>query len=159
MIKLQASPRGLLRGEFSDRLDQECSIQEASEMDEDCLWLGIDKDFKGEEPASRMQLTKRMAQDLIPLLRSFVSTGNLEETSIEAYRVGTWVKGAVKATEGIEGRVVSTDAGGAVIQDNVTPGPDGQHICAWEALDVFWEVIDKPDHLLSRFERIRTGEI
>lgn len=159
MIQLRANPRGLLLGEFKDLLGQECSIQEASETSEDCIWLGMDKNFEGEFLLGRMKLSKELAKALIPLLRSFVSTGSLEELSSEAYKVGTWVKGMAKSTEGIEGRVVGTSATEVVIQDNLVSGVNGQLVCSWEAVSVLWEPSEKPDYLLSRLERIRTGDI
>lgn len=159
MIKLQANPKGLLRGEFLDHDGRECSIQEASEVEEDCIWLGVDRDIRGEDIQAHMQLTRSMAAKLIPLLRGFVAQGDLREDTGKAYVVGTWVKGMVRPTEGIEGRVVYTDAHELVIQDNLISGTDGRYVCTWDAVSVLWEPIEKPDHLMSRFERIRTGEL
>ncbi len=73
--------------------------------------------------------------------------------------MGTWVKGATKSTEGIEGRVVGLNAKEVIIQDNLVSGAKGQFVCSWEAVSVLWEPVDKPEYLLSRLERIRTGDL
>lgn len=159
MIKLQSNPKGLLRGEFLDHAGQECSIQEASEAEEDCLWLGVDKDIHGEDVLAHMKLTRETASRLIPLLRGFVAQGDLREDTGKAYAVGTWVRGTVRPTEGIEGRVVYTDAHELVIQDNLVSGTEGRYVCTWDAVSVLWEPVDKPDHLMSRFDRIRIGDL
>lgn len=156
MIKLKASPSGLLRGEFLDRLGQDCSIQESSETEEDCIWIGLDKDFRGDEMFSRMHLTQDMAKDLIPLLRAFVTTGSLEEGVDETYRVGVWVKGVAGSAKGMEGRIIATNAEGITVQDNHIQGAGGLTTCAWKSVSVLYEPMEKPEYLMSRFERIRT---
>ena len=69
MIELQPTPRGFLRGEFTDRYSELCSIQESSLATEGCIWLGTSE--------SRMHLTRELAADLIPLLERFVERGDL----------------------------------------------------------------------------------
>lgn len=83
MIKLApANDRGFLKGEFTDRYGEKCSIQKSSLATEDCIWLGQDKptvDQNGTFCGCRMHLTQQMAMDLIPLLQHFVETGELPE--------------------------------------------------------------------------------
>lgn len=73
MINLApANDRGFLRGEFTDRYGEKCSIQKSSLASEDCIWLGCNR-----PRGARMHLTREMAADLIPLLQHFVETGDL----------------------------------------------------------------------------------
>jgi hypothetical protein len=79
-IELKPTSRGFLRGDFKDRYDNECSIQESSIATEPCIWLGCNE---GEhhhvtgECMARMHLTPEMAAALIPLLQRFVAGGDL----------------------------------------------------------------------------------
>lgn len=80
MITIKPTKRGFLRGEFRDRYDNECSIQESSLAFESCLWLGQDECAHHHvtgDCMARMHLTREMAKDLLPLLRHFVKTGRL----------------------------------------------------------------------------------
>lgn len=159
MIQLKASPKGLLRGEFTDLQGQECSIQESSEQSEDCLWLGPETDMHGEMVLGRMRLSREMIKELIPLLRSFVTSGSLEEDLGREFRVGVWVRGVAGVFNGIEGRVVATGTEGIFVQDNSLAGIPGQYNCAWEVVSTFWEPMEKPGHMMSRFDRIRSGDL
>lgn len=106
-MKLDKTNRGFYRGEFLDRYDEECSIQESSLASEACIWLGVsrprpkylksqykqvgmprpaDGDLTGwaEYPlpegvslTARMHLTQEHARQLIPMLQHFVDTGEL----------------------------------------------------------------------------------
>ncbi len=74
-IRMKRTERGFNRGEFVDRYDSKCSIQESSLATEAAIWFGVDVDFKGNE--ARMHLTQEQVQDLLPLLQEFVQTGGL----------------------------------------------------------------------------------
>ena len=75
-IKMERTERGFNRGEFADRYNSKCSLQESSLADEAAIWLGVDVDSEGNE-CSRMHLTQKQVQDLLPLLQEFVNTGSL----------------------------------------------------------------------------------
>lgn len=95
-MKLQKSDRGFLFGEFIDRCGDKCSIQESSLATEDAIWFGIDSPkltvFEDENMGryvttempktfsvnSRMQLTREMVEELLPILQNFVATGELQ---------------------------------------------------------------------------------
>lgn len=86
--------RGFAFFNFDDRNGVQCSIQKSSIATEDCVWLGCDaadpkvlvpgKGWqKVEVPPgtmfnTRMHLTRRMASNIICILRKFVDTGELE---------------------------------------------------------------------------------
>jgi putative RNA 2'-phosphotransferase len=100
-IDMTATSRGFGRGEFVDRYDAKCSIQESSLADEAAIWLGCNNadpkilafHINGGMPNgwvpypvhpeaqfyTRMHLTVEMAEALIPLLQKFVKTGRLTE--------------------------------------------------------------------------------
>ncbi len=61
--------RNFLRGDFDDRNDMPCSIQQSSLADEEALWLG-----SGQQ---RMHLTREMARKLGNLLINFANTGDM----------------------------------------------------------------------------------
>ena len=67
-IRLKATERGFIRGEFKDLYGEECSIQESSLAESPALWLGCD--------AGR-HLDKKRAKMLIKLLKRFVRTEGL----------------------------------------------------------------------------------
>ena len=70
MINLRKTGRGLLRADFIDRYDEQCSIQESSiAYTNPCIWLGTDD--------NRMYLTQDMVRELIPHLQGFVEEGDL----------------------------------------------------------------------------------
>jgi hypothetical protein len=105
MIRLKRTGRGFKIGVFADRYGSQCSIQKSSLATESAIWLGVDdpnprimassaeklgvstKETTGwiDYPISdqvslttRMHLTQKQAADLIPLLQSFVDTGELK---------------------------------------------------------------------------------
>lgn len=92
-IELGKTNRGFACGEFLDRYGEKCSIQKSSIATEDCIWLGVDTDEiktmvrnkgwiteklgRDQHVSTRMHLTREMAAALIPLLQTFVDTGEL----------------------------------------------------------------------------------
>lgn len=62
---------------FVDLNGNLCSIQESSLATDTAIWLGMHTDYLGER-TKRMLLNQEMAAKLIPLLRNFVLTGELE---------------------------------------------------------------------------------
>lgn len=98
-IKLDATNRGFMRGEFADSKGVACSIQESSLATESAIWLGCNEiglqrfePYKGwsevalEQDAphgivhvanTRMHLTQEQVAALLPLLQHFVETGEL----------------------------------------------------------------------------------
>lgn len=105
-IKMKSTPRGFAIGEFIDRYFTKCSIQESSNAEEACIWLGVDDAnpqilhgdatrlgikhnatcgwIKYPMPhevhcTTRMHLTQKQVKELLPLLQHFVETGNLPE--------------------------------------------------------------------------------
>ena len=98
-IKMGKTGRGFALGEFTDSYENICSIQKSSLATEDAIWLGCDNanprilackvnggipngwvDYPVPEDVSfttRMHLTVKMVEALIPLLQKFVKTGNL----------------------------------------------------------------------------------
>lgn len=81
IIPLKETGRGFKRGEFKDRYGAECSIQESSLADEDCVWLGCEHEGKhhvtGNPLGARMHLTRDMAVALVTHLQRFIETGRL----------------------------------------------------------------------------------
>jgi len=71
--------RGFDISEFTDRYGQKCSLQKSSLAFEDCVWLGVSVDMKGEKVNNRMHLTQDMVKDLLPVLEVFANTGELME--------------------------------------------------------------------------------
>lgn len=67
-MKIDYTNRGFVRGDFTDRCGEECSIQESSAM-VPCIWLGTSD--------NRMHLTQTMVSNLLPLLQHFVKHGTL----------------------------------------------------------------------------------
>ena len=79
MMKLEKTERGFGRTEFVDRYGSECSLQKSSLATEDCIWFGVHKSFvKGDKSSTRMHLTQDMVKELLPFLKKFVKTGELE---------------------------------------------------------------------------------
>src|SRR5687768_254006 len=97
-IKIKPNQRGFLVGEFKDRYNSICSIQKSSLATEDCIWFGVDdpnpqimasqaKSFGIETNetngwvsypipkevllSTRMHLTRKQVQDLLPILQHF----------------------------------------------------------------------------------------
>lgn len=71
----EANDRGFMLGEFNDKYNQNCSLQESSAADEHCVWLGVNDGTS--DLGSRMHLTQEMAADLLGPLAHFVATGVL----------------------------------------------------------------------------------
>lgn len=157
-MEFKPTKKGLLRGEFVDRYGQTCSIQESSLAGEDCAWLGVEVDREGREVLNgRMHLTRDMARQLIPVLRHFVREGTLGmDEPREKFHIGAWVAGVGKDNRGVEGRVIAMQRGEYMtVQDQHRPGDAGQIICMWEVADLIWVPIDVPDHIPTRYERLR----
>ena len=87
-IKFMLTPRGFVRGDFTDLYGWKCSIQESSLATQDALWLGCDETpdgeklgpidkISGQHIGSRMHLDVALAKELIGLLQYFVDHGNL----------------------------------------------------------------------------------
>ena len=77
MEKWRKTNRGFDRAEFIDRYNQKCSIQKSSIATEDCIWLGVDINIKGEDVGERMHLTQEAVRNLLPALNHFIDTGEL----------------------------------------------------------------------------------
>lgn len=92
---LKHTARGFAYREFVDHYGHKCSLQKSSLATEDCIWFGVDnpklmkcvqnegwKEVPIPEGASiiphRMHLTQEMVKDLLPVLRKFVKTGEVE---------------------------------------------------------------------------------
>ena len=101
---MDVTDRGFTVMTFQDRYDHECSIQKSSLATEDCIWLGVNSakpqimavharkhGIKTQETTgwvpyripkdvnlnTRMHLTREQVASLLPLLTSFVNTGDL----------------------------------------------------------------------------------
>lgn len=92
------TPRGFALIEFSDRKQNECSIQKSSLATEDAIWMGINNANpqimassvveggvgwvsyplpEGVNLTTRMELTQEQVRELLPILEHFVETGEL----------------------------------------------------------------------------------
>lgn len=154
-MEFKPTKRGFLRATFQDRYGSECSVQESSLAGEDCIWLGVEVDFQGNEvPRARMHLTQQMARDLIPVLRHFARSGRLGVDSPEdSFRIGAWVRGVGDDNRGVEGRIISINKGEFVtVQDFDVPGVSGQHTYIWGEMDLHWEPIETPEKMPSRYD-------
>jgi hypothetical protein len=124
---------GTLIGKFTDRFGAECSIQESSYQEEDCIWLGVETDSMGESlPNGRMHLTRERARELILVLRHFVETGALGVYDRSEYHLGRWVVG--------------------VGDDN--NGEAGIWHCSWERVGDVWVPTDPPPQGRSLFDHL-----
>jgi len=143
MIDLKPSPKGLIVGAFTDRNGRECVIQESSVPSESCLWLGVDLGLNGEPiPGGRMHLTRELVLDLLPILRHFARTGSLGyDDPSQQFQIGTWVIGVGPDNKGVFGRVTEVSPGRYLkVQDDTRIPPAGQISCAWDQVDLIWEV-------------------
>lgn len=94
-IRFSYTERGYCLASFKDGNDVACSLQKSSVATEDMIWLGPDepnpKVFAGDSTGwhdyplpenvqctTRMHLTRGQAAQLLPLLRAFVDTGELD---------------------------------------------------------------------------------
>jgi hypothetical protein len=160
-MEFRTTKRGFLVGEFLDRYGKECSIQESSFADEDCIWLGVDNDAEGNAIANgRMHLTQAQARDLIPVLRHFARTGGLGiDDAYEKFVVGAWVRGVGERNHGVEGRITEIHVGNdMVVQDCHKAGFAGQWICMWDKATLIWEPIDVPASVRTRYDLIAADE-
>ena len=69
---------------FTDRYQQECSLQDSSLATEAAIWLGVDNTGpeltgptgqRNEPVGARMHLTQTMVKQLLPFLTKFAQTG------------------------------------------------------------------------------------
>ena len=86
--------------EFKDYYDKECTLQKSSLATEDAIWLGVDdadpkimasQVMEGGEGwvkypihpdvllSSRMHLTRSQVEELLPVLKKFVETGEIND--------------------------------------------------------------------------------
>lgn len=98
-MKLKATDRGFSYIDFKDHYGVKCSIQKSSLATDDAIWLGVDDAepkilasevmeggtgwIKYPLPDSvlintRMHLNREQVEKLLPVLRCFVETGELE---------------------------------------------------------------------------------
>jgi hypothetical protein len=154
-MEIRATKRGLLRAEFKDRYGALCSVQESSIPGEDCLWLGVDINFEGDEVRhGRMHLTPDLARRLVPILRHFARRGTLGLDTVEdPYYVGAWVLGVGEDNRGIEGRVIEAHPGQTLtVQDSRRAGPEGQVICTWDVVNLIWDPMEVPESVQTRYD-------
>lgn len=75
-MQVKITDRGFARADFEDCYGSQCSVQESSLGTEAAIWLGVDKDWNGDEHF-RMHLTQQMVASLLPLLQHFAEYGEL----------------------------------------------------------------------------------
>lgn len=154
-MEFRQTKRGLLRADFRDRYGALCSLQESSIPGEDCLWMGVEVNFEGDELRhGRMHLTRDMARKLVPILRHFARRGSLGIDTVEdPFHVGAWVVGVGEENRGIEGRIIQAHPGETLtVQDSKKFGPEGQIICVWDVVDLIWEPIEVPESVPTRYD-------
>lgn len=76
MKELEYTNRGFSYVQFEDHYGQRCSIQQSSVYTH--VWLGVEKNFKGEDVNIRMHLSMEQVQALLPYLERFAKTGSIE---------------------------------------------------------------------------------
>lgn len=74
-LKDAGGGRGLNIITFVDDHCENCSIQDSSAAEEPCIWLGVSGS------GSRMHLSQRDVQILLPILQHFAATGELRDPS------------------------------------------------------------------------------
>ncbi len=77
-LRVVATNRGFLRGDFRDINGEACSAQESSNASQHALWLGQDRCPKCQTP-TRMHLSREQAGVLADVLGAFARTGHLAE--------------------------------------------------------------------------------
>lgn len=99
-MKIKKTERGFGIVEFTDRYGVECSIQKSSLATEDAIWFGANEiglrkhvpySGKGFKPVNtkctptveyvannRMHLTRKQVKKLLPILKHFAKTGELD---------------------------------------------------------------------------------
>jgi hypothetical protein len=160
MFEFKPTKKGLLQTEFLDRFGAVCSVQESSFQEDDCIWMGVEVDIEGREVANgRMHISRDLANALLPILRHFVRTGRLGvDDPSKQLKLGMWVRGVGPDNHGIEGRVIQTNAHHFTVQENGRAGFDGQHITVWEAAQLYWEPMEIPESVVSRYDRITSDD-
>lgn len=83
---MEHTERGFGSIKFKDSYGCECSLQESSAATLGHIWLGMDKDnkgnpvgeeFEGRRVGARMHLSRAQVADLLPYLQHFAATGKL----------------------------------------------------------------------------------
>lgn len=74
-MKVSKTERGFSISEFKDSYGEDCSLQKSSSV-EDKIWLGVN--------GARMHLNREQVKNLLPYLKRFVKTGDLNQTKSEA---------------------------------------------------------------------------
>ena len=72
-IKLETDEKGFVAGKFQDLYGIPCLIQKSNRVADDSIWLG-----RNHGESTLMQLDKERVAALLPLLKRFVETGELE---------------------------------------------------------------------------------
>lgn len=70
-LKITTPKDGLDNIQFKDKYSENCILQKSSLASEDAIWFGIVGDN------SRMHLTQKQVEVLLPYLTTFVETGEL----------------------------------------------------------------------------------
>ena len=70
-IKRTTTNRGFRLVSFIDSYGYDCSIQESSNAEKACIWMGIRDE--------RMHLSQSEVKKLIPILQGFVERGDLRK--------------------------------------------------------------------------------
>lgn len=77
-LKVTRTERGFEIGTFVDDYGQACSLQQSSNAERDCLWLGCDEGQHIEGRClARMHLTTDHARMLIKHMRAWLTTGSI----------------------------------------------------------------------------------
>ncbi len=80
-MKIEKTQRGFGITHFNDTHGSTCSLQESSNADEACIWLGRDECRKHHvtgDCLNRMTLNQQMVIDLLPQLLHFALHGALK---------------------------------------------------------------------------------
>jgi len=157
MITFKATGKGFLLGNFKDRYGARCSIQESSYQEDLCLWVGVETDVMGETLLNaRMHLTQEQARELAEALLYFANEGSLGQYDANShFRVGSWVRGIGKDNFGIYGRITMAHMGEHLtVQDQNTPGEEGQITCIWETAPKIWSPAEAPPEGRTIYEHL-----
>jgi hypothetical protein len=83
-LECDSTDRGFSYGKFDDLYGQKCSIQASSLATQGAIWFGVDNTGprleglsgkRNEEVGARMHLSRRMVEQMLPMLHRFVETG------------------------------------------------------------------------------------
>ena len=82
-MKSKKTNRGFFLVDFYDFYEQPCSLQQSSIATTECIWLGVHTkiDLNTKQPIGenqRMHLSRKQVKKLLPYLKKFVKTGELE---------------------------------------------------------------------------------